>query len=162
MSSDDAAETQEDSGTRAKKVGLALIGVLAGVVAAIFLEAYAGIPFDTTYRVVCAGVCLWFIYRLQKDLPEAGWLRIGLGLSALLNVALFFTPVVDRPSSRGELILFAVPDLVVVLAVRIATLRPVDVEQRAKRVQLIACLVMASAACVGLLWVAVAESRGLH
>ncbi len=158
MSSDDATEAPEDSGARVKKLGLILLGIIAFVIVAAVLDA-GGIPFDLTYRVACAGVCLWFIHTLKIDPPEAGWRRIGLGSAAVVNVALFFTPVVDRPSSRGELMLFAIPDLVVVLAARIATLRPVDVEQRAKRIQLIACLVIAGAVCAGLLAAAVAESR---
>jgi len=159
--SDDAPNIDDGGAAHAKKVGLVLLGVIVFVIVALVLDA-GGIPFDLTYRVACAGACLWFIHTLRIDPPEAGWRRIGLGLAALVNVALFFTPVVDRPSSRGELMIFAIPDLVVVLAVRIAALRPVDVDQRARRVQLIACLVIASAVCAGLLWAAVAESRGSH
>lgn len=119
----------------------------AFIIIGIALEDEFGVPFDTTYRVGCAAICLVFIYKLAVDYPGEPWPWISLWLALLVNIGLFFTPLFDRPASRGELMLFALPDAIVVLAARIISYRVVDVHQRAMRQQMILGLIAAVAFC---------------
>lgn len=130
--------------------GVWVLAFLALLVVSFTLQDAAGIPFDTTYRIACAALCLFFIYRLGLDYPGEQWPRISLGIALLINAAIFFTPLVNRPTSRGELMLFALPDAVVVLTARIASYHVTDVHQRAARQTMILGLIVALVFCIGL------------
>lgn len=130
-----------------QRLGLALGGVIGAVAIGIPLDNYLGVPFATSYRIACALMCLAFIFKLVKDYPEESWPRIGFAASLLINVVLFFTPAMNRPASRGELMIFALPDAIVVLVALIASYKVVDVHQRAVRQQMIVGLVVALALC---------------
>jgi hypothetical protein len=80
----------------------------------------------------------------------------------LVNAGIFFTPLVDGPASRGEIMLFAAPDAVIVLAVRTVTISAVDEHQRAVRGQLIVGLVLAAALCAIFLASALVSPRDGH
>ncbi|HEX4737441.1 MAG TPA: hypothetical protein VH331_07760 [Allosphingosinicella sp.] len=134
-------------GSALRRVSLALLGVAAFVAIGGVLEKEAGLPFDTSYRAACAAACLLFIFKLGSDYPGERWPRTSLWIALLFNVGLFFTPLVDRPTSRGELMLFALPNAVIVLAARIASYPVVDDHQRAMRQQMILGLVVAVAFC---------------
>ena len=131
-------------------MGLLLAGIVAFVVISNGLQTEVGIPFDTTYRVACAAICLIFIYGLGSDFPGQRSVRISFWICLLVNSGIFFTPLVDRPASRGELMLFALPDAVVTLTILIALYRPADVHQRATRQTMILALIVALVFCVGL------------
>ncbi|WP_454278765.1 hypothetical protein [Sphingomonas sp. Marseille-Q8236] len=126
---------------------LALIGIGLLLAIGFVLERRFGVPPDSSYRVACAGVCLVFIAKLDRDSGGERWLRIGLALSALINIALFATPIFDRPASRGEILFFAFPDLVIVMIARIVTYPVTDGHQRAVRQQLVVGLLLAIAFC---------------
>jgi hypothetical protein len=103
-------------GLRLRQAGLALLGIAAFVITAFALEDYLGLPSATTLRIATAAACLIFIYNVgTHDFPGARWPRVALLVALLADVAIFFTPLVDRPPSRGELMLFALPDLVIFL-----------------------------------------------
>ena len=142
-----------------KRVVLLLLGVIAFVIIGIVLEDEAGIPFKTTYRVGCAVACLTLIYQLGLQNPEERWLRVGFWCAFIVNAGLFFTPIVDRPASRGELMIFALPDAVVLLAVGLAYYPAGDARQRAVRQQMILGLVVASLFCATLFGFALIEPR---
>ncbi|MBP2277408.1 MULTISPECIES: hypothetical protein [Sphingomonas] len=125
------------------RVGLALGGVLGAVLIGIALENDVGIPFETTYRIACAVACLAFILKLAKDYPRERWPCTAFFVSLLANILLFFTPIVDRPASRGELMIFALPDAVIVLVALISSYKAVDVHLRAVRQQMILGLIVA-------------------
>ncbi|ODT91245.1 MAG: hypothetical protein ABS86_02790 [Sphingobium sp. SCN 64-10] len=114
---------------------------------AIMLQEKLGIPFDTTYRLACAATCLAFIAQFGLDAPQERWPWIGFVIALLVNAGLFFTPLFDRPASRGEIMLFALPDAVVMLGARIAYYPVADDHQRAVRQQLIVGLILAMAFC---------------
>lgn len=126
---------------------LALLGIAAFVTIGIELENDLGIPSDTTYRVVLAAMCLLVIFKLELDYPGEQWPRTSLWVALLVNVGLFFTPLVDRPASRGELMLFALPDAIIVLVARILSYPVGDEHQRAMRQQMILALIVAVAFC---------------
>jgi hypothetical protein len=128
-------------------LSLAVVAIIAALIVGDALKDELGIPFDTTYRIVCAGTCLVFIYKIGSDYPGERWPQISLCVAALVNVALFFTPLVNRPASRGEVMLFALPDAVVWLSARAVSYPPRDVHQRAIRQQLILALILAVAFC---------------
>jgi len=128
-------------------VSLALLGIIAFVIISDALEQEIGLPVDTTYRVACAAICLLFIYQLGFDYPGERWPRVSLWIALMVNAGLFFTPLIDRPPSRGELVLFALPNAIVVLSARIAAYPVVDGRQRATRQLMILCLVLAVAFC---------------
>lgn len=115
------------------------------------LEDEVGIPFASTFRVGCAAACLLFIYKLGTDYPGERWPRFSLWIALIVNIGIFFTPLVDRPASRGELMLFALPDAIVVLVAllveRCVSYPVADVHQRAVRQQIILGLVLAIAFC---------------
>jgi drug/metabolite transporter (DMT)-like permease len=131
------------------RVMLALVGIVACVAIGVALEDEAGIPFATTYRFACAGACLFFIARIGRDCLAARWRRIALLAVLVANIGLFFTPLVDRPASRGEIMLFALPDaaifLIIVLIARIRSRPAADDHERAVRQQLIFGIVVALA-----------------
>ena len=137
--------------TRLGRAGLILLGIALLVIVGIALNRAFGLPFDTTLRIACAAACLSFILKLKSDYPGESWPRISFWVSLAINAGIFFTPLVDRPPSRGELMVFALPDAVVVLAVRTATYKVADIHQRAVRQQMILGLVLAVAFCAILL-----------
>jgi Na+-translocating ferredoxin:NAD+ oxidoreductase RnfA subunit len=143
-------------------VSLALLGVAAFVAVSAVLGTEVGIPFDTTYRVACAAACLFLINRLRSDYPDETWPRASLLIALIVNLSIFLTPLVDRPSSRGELMLFALPDTVVVLAARIVSYRVDDVHQRAARQTMLLGLFVAAAFCVGLFALTLAGPHAAH
>lgn len=130
-----------------KKVLLALLAVVVFVIFSFALENTTGLPSDTTIRIASAAICLWFIFKLRLDYPGERWPTVSLWVAFIVNVGLFFTPLVDRPLSRGELMIFALPDAVVVLVARISTYEVSDVHQRAIRQQMILGLLFAATVC---------------
>lgn len=148
--------------SRRREGAFFFLGLLALLVIGFTLQGELGIPFDTTLRVACAALCLAFIYKLGADYPGEKWPRISLWLAFLVNVAIFFTPLVHRPASRGELMLFALPDAIVVLTARVVTYRAGDVHQRATRQTMILGLLVATVFCVGVLGLTWAQTRTAH
>ncbi|MDZ7282394.1 hypothetical protein N4G62_10190 [Sphingomonas sanguinis] len=148
--------------TRLRNLCLILLGIVAFVAMGEALQDRFHIPFDTTYRVACALACLAFIAKLGWDSSGETWPWIGLGLAALVNIALFFTPIRHQPASRGELMIFALPDLVVVLAARIWDYPVADDHQRAVRQQLVMGLIIAIAVSALLLATIFIPNRPRH
>jgi hypothetical protein len=140
----------------------ALLGIIAFVAFGVELQNWFGLPFDTTYRITCAGACLAFIAKLGWDSPGERWPWIGLGLAAIVNIALFFMPILDRPASRGEVMIFAMPDLVVVMAARIRAYRVTNDHQRAVRQQLVVGWLLALAICALVIASALVPDRPRH
>lgn len=130
-----------------QRLGIAIGGVIGAVMIGIALDRELGIPFATTYRIACALGCLAFIIKLGRDYPSERWPRVGFFGALFVNVVLFFTPLVDHPASRGELMLFALPDAIVVLVALIASYKVVDVHQRAVRQQMVFSLIVAVVFC---------------
>ena len=147
MSSD--RETNKPYSVR-RRLGLMvliMVGIVAFVTMAMEMQDVFGVPFDTSYRVVCAAACLVFIAKLGWDSAGEAWPWVGLGLATIVNLGVFFTPIFDHPASRGEILSFAMPDLVVVMAARIAYYPTNDVHDRAVRQQLVVGLIIAVALC---------------
>lgn len=140
--------------SRLKLLGLVFAGLLAFVVGAIVLETEAGIPFDTTFRVACAAACLAIIARIARTYRGARWPWVGFATALVVEVAMFFTPLLHGRASRGEIMMFAAPDAVVMLAARLASFRVADEHQRAVRQQLILGLVVAVILTALLFWAA--------
>jgi drug/metabolite transporter (DMT)-like permease len=130
-----------------RRLGLALAGIATFVAVGVTLENEAGFPFATFYRVACATTCLVFIWKLREDYPTESWPRVSLWIALVVNVAIFFTPLVDRSASRGELMLFALPDAIVVLGARIRSYHVSDDRRRAMRQSMMLGLVVAAAFC---------------
>jgi Na+-translocating ferredoxin:NAD+ oxidoreductase RnfA subunit len=139
-----------------------LLGIVPFLIVTFALQDYVGIPFDVTYRVFCASACLVFIYKLRSDFPGQQWPRTSLWIALLINVAIFFTPLVDRPTSRGELMLFALPDAVVVLTASTISYGVNDVHQRATRQTMILGLIVALVFCVGLFAITLGQVHAAH
>jgi hypothetical protein len=126
---------------------LALLGIVVFVIISIALEDEIGLPFDTTYRIACASACLVFIWKFISDYPGERWPQISFWIAVIVTLGIFFTPLVNRPTSRGELMLFALPDAIIVLVTRIAFYRVVNENQRAMRMHMIFGLIVAVAFC---------------
>lgn len=133
-----------------RRLGLVLLGIFVVVTIGIALQNEIGLPFYTTYRVVCAALCLGFILKLVLDYSEERWPKVSFWGALLVNISLFFTPLFDRPASRGEVMFFALPDAIIVLVALILSYDVVDEQQRAKRYTMILGLVVAIIVCVGL------------
>jgi len=127
------------------KACLWLIGIGAFVALALVLEDKVGLPFDTTYRIVCAGMCLFLMTKVSSDYRGEQWPWVALAIAAVVNIGLFFTPLMARTASRGEIMIFALPDVIILLAARTFTYRVTNDHQRAVRQQLILGLVLAMA-----------------
>jgi hypothetical protein len=128
-------------------MGLILAGVAGFLILGLWLEDGLGIPFDTTYRVGCAGACLILMAKAGLDYREERWPKIALSLAMLVTLGLFLTPLVDRPASRGEIMLFALPDAIIFLTARIAAYQVTDAHRRAVRQQLILAAVSGVVLC---------------
>jgi Na+-translocating ferredoxin:NAD+ oxidoreductase RnfA subunit len=142
-------------GKRVWRASLVFLGLAALLVTAFTLEADLGFPAATTLRIATAAACLVFIYQIgEKAFPGERWPRVALAFALMVNVGVFFTPLVERPPSRGELMLFALPDTIVVLVAWLAALLSTgpaaDDHQRAVRQQLILGLIIAVAVCATL------------
>jgi hypothetical protein len=134
--------------SRGREAALWLLFMVALLVIGFTLQDELGIPFDTTFRVACVGMCLFLISKIAAEYPGERWPWISFGIALVVDIAIFFTPLVDRPTSRGELMLFAAPDAVIVLIVRIATYNADTSDQRALRMHMIGGLVLAIVLCV--------------
>ena len=148
--------------SRWRRLCLGLLGVVAFVTIGIALEDELGIPFYTTYRLGCAGLCLFFIATIGQDYPGERWPWIGLAIAALINLSLFFTPVLEGPASRGEVMLFALPDAIILLIARTVSYSVHDDRQRAVRQQLILGIVIAVVFCSILFAAAFIQPRTAH
>lgn len=140
--------TEAASGPKTFKSGLgkgclALLGIALFVTFGIALENETGFPFDMTYRIACMGVCLGFMAKIGSDYPGQRWPWIALSIAVVTNIAMFFTPLFDRSASRGEIMLFALPDATIFLAARAASYPVNDDHQRAVRQQLILGVIFA-------------------
>lgn len=149
-------------GSYFRRVSLALLGIVVFVAVGIALQDEIGLPFDTTYRVACAVICLLFILKLKSDCPGERWPQVSFWVALLVNIGLFFTPLVDRPASRGELILFALPNAIIVLAALIISYSAADQHQRATRQQMILGLIVAVAFCAILFALTLVEPNATH
>ena len=149
-----------------RRVGLTFLSVIAFVIVGIALETEIGLPFAVTYRVTCAALCLYLISKLRSDYPDKHWPRYGFWIALLINIGIFFTPLVDRPASRGELMLFALPDTIVLLVLalkeRFGSNPAADDHERAVRQQLVLGLILAVAFCAVIFAVILLAPRPAH
>lgn len=148
--------------SKLREMGLWLLGIVAVLVVGFTLQDTVGVPVETTLRIATAAICLFFVYKLGLYYPGESWPRISLWVALAVNLALFFTPLMDRPVSRGELMLFALPDAVVVMTARVVSYRAADVHQRANRQIMVLGLVVAIAGCIGILGLTWVEVRTAH
>ncbi len=137
---------------RIRLASFVFLGIVLLLALAFWTEGAFGLPSETTLRVALAIACLVSIYHLgQTAFPGRRWPQAALLLSLLVNVGIFFTPLVDRPTSRGELMIFALPDAVIFLTAWLASVLLAgpasDDHQRAVRQQLILGLVLAVTFC---------------
>lgn len=146
-------------GSNLQRAGLALLGIVAFVIIGTVLKDETGLPFDTSYRVACAAICLFLIFKLGQDYPGERWPRVSFWLALLVNLGLFLTPLVDRPASRGELLLFVLPDAAIVLMARIVSYPVVNAYQHAMRQQMILGMLVAVAFCAFLFTFTLAEAH---
>jgi hypothetical protein len=127
------------------RAGLAIVGIVLFVCFGIMLDNVTGVPFDTTYRVACAGICLVMMAKVGSEYPGRRWPLISLVIAPLINATLFVTPLFDRSASRGEIMLFALPDATIFFAARAISYLAIDSHERAVRQQLIVgCVLMAA------------------
>jgi hypothetical protein len=147
MSSDDAEDFESGRERSLREVGLALAGVAAFLFVSLVLRGF-GIHFDTSYRVACAAASSALVYSLKSGFPDEKWPQRAFWISLLINIGILFTPLVDRPASRGEIILFFLPDGFVAAIAMIAHNRS---WAASVRTQLIATIVLFAAACAALL-----------
>lgn len=148
--------------SKRREAVLWVLSLLGLIVIGIMLEDDVGIPFATTLRVACVGFCQFFIYKLGADYPGEQWPRVSFWAALAVSIAIFFTPLVDRPASRGELMLFAPPDAILTLTARIASYPVADDHQRAMRQQMILGLIVAIAFCVILFGLTLVEKQTGH
>lgn len=123
-------------GDRFFKLAMMLIGLGIWVASAMTLENVTGISVDTTYKVTCAIVCVGFMAHVATNYPGERWPWIAVAVACLFNAGLFFTPVLGHPASRGEIMLFALPDVSIFTLARAVTYPAEDVHERAVRQQI--------------------------
>lgn len=137
-------------GSYLRRVSLALLAIVVFVAIGIVLQSEIGLSFFTAYRVVRAALCLGFIWKLRLDYSDQRWPKVSFWAALLVNICLFFTPLFDHPASRGEVMLFALPDAIIVLVALTLSYNVVDQQQRANRYTMILGLVVAIVFCAGL------------
>ena len=104
-------------------------------------------------RLCCGIIGLGLL--AEVDFPGEKWPQRVFWVSLLVNIGVLFSPLVDRPASRGELALFLLPDGFVVLIAMIAHNQALA---RSVRAQLIATVVVFTAACAALLALVILQS----
>lgn len=135
-------------------LGVGFVAVSAFLCLSLILRDFE-VPFDTSYRVACAAVSSALVYWLRFDFPGEKWPQRVFWVSLLVNIGVLCSPLVDRPASRGELALFLLPDGFVVLIAMIAHNQALA---RSVRAQLIATVVVFTAACAALLALVILQS----
>lgn len=95
---------------------------------------------------------------MRRDYPTERWPHVSVWIALVVNAAIFFTPLVDRPASRGELMLFALPDAIIVLGARIASYQVIDDHQRATLQMMILGFVVAVVFCLVLYTIILLQS----
>lgn len=136
---------------RMTRLLLVLVGVGLLVAGSIILEDRLEIPVDVFYRAACATISLWMMIRIGQAYRPDTWPLLAVATAIAVNVAMFFTPIVQRPASRGEILLFAAPDVLIFLIFRTANFRVVDEQSRAVRQQLIVGTIIVATFCALLL-----------
>lgn len=125
-------------------LGAALIIVVTAFVAFIVtIEQGLGVAFDTSVRILCAVIALVLVFSFVSSKRTERWPWIALLIATLVSAGLFFTPLIDRPSSRGEFILFLLPDTIILLTARLITFEVRDDRGRAARQTMVLGLVVA-------------------
>lgn len=132
-------------GWRGVCIGLAAVS--AFLCASLILRGF-GVSFDTSYRMACAAISSAWVYWLKFDLPDEKWPQQAFLVSLLINIGILFSPLIDRPASRGEIMLFFLPDGFVVMIAMIAHNQRLALSVLT---QLIATIVLFTAACAALL-----------
>ncbi|MEO7277344.1 MAG: hypothetical protein ABIW33_04910 [Sphingomicrobium sp.] len=151
----------DDGGAGARaRVGCAwLFGIAALLAVGFTLEAEFGFPIDATLRIGCIGFCQYLIYAVGKDYRTQRWPWIAFWCALALNVIILFSPLTDRPASRGEIMLFAPVDTAVLLIAAIAAFKVDNVHQRAMRQQMYLGLVVATSLCAFILAATLMDPR---
>jgi hypothetical protein len=126
-----------------RNIAIVSFGLLAFLVVSIAMDEYGLLPWDFSYRVGCAGMCLAVLAKFAMELPEERWPWWSFWAALVANIGLFFTPIMDRAASRGELLIFALPDAVIWLTFGIASTPPIDLAARVTRQYMMLGLVVA-------------------
>jgi hypothetical protein len=101
------------------------------------------------------------MFKIGSDYAGQKWPKIALAVAAIFNFAMFFSPLAKLPASKGDIMFFAVPDVVIFLAARTFTYPVTDVHTRAVRQQLIVGLILALAFCAIILAILLAPNAYL-
>lgn len=125
----------------------AILSIIVFVAIAIGLENAAAIPFALTFRVACASICLYFLAKVGADYPGQRWPKVAFLIALVFNACLFFSPLAHLPASKGDILIFALPNAAIFLAARTITYPVYNVHQRAVRQQMIVGLILALAFC---------------
>ena len=141
---------------------ISLLGIAVFLTIAITLENQIGIPFALTFRIACASACLILMYKIRGDYPGQKWPLIALAVAFLFNFAIFFSPLAKLPVSKGDILFFGLPDVVIFMAARAWTYPVTDVHQRAVRQQLIVGLVLAIAVCAIFMSILLIPPHAIH
>lgn len=145
--------------SRLRTLCFVLLGIVFCLTFGIVLENETGFPFYSTYRIVCAGMCLGLMAKVSSEYPGERWPWVALSIALATNIVFFFTPLFDRPASRGEIMLFALPDVAIFMAARVVSFPVTDDHQRAVRQQLIVGVMLAIAFSTILLSTALIPAR---
>ncbi|GEN99108.1 hypothetical protein NSE01_09410 [Novosphingobium sediminis] len=129
------------------RAAAAFSGIAVFLIFAFTLQDRFSVPFALTYRIACALACFWLAAKLITEYPDERWPKIALLIAALCDLGLFFSPLRHLPASKGDILFFAAPYVLVFLTARISTFQVNDVHQRAVRQQMVLGLVLAIAFC---------------
>ena len=138
-------ELPEKGRSKAEGAGLWLFGLIGFLIVGMYLEDTFGLPFGFSVRLASIAFCQWCFWRLRSDYPDDWWSKSVFWSALVLNILVLLSPLTDRQPSRGELMVFALPDAILFLAVRTVTYKVADVHQRAVRQQLVLGLILALA-----------------
>lgn len=139
---------------------VAILSIIVFVTIAIGLENYTAIPFAFTFRVACAFICLYFVAQVGADYPGERWPKVTFLIALVFNACLFFSPLAHLPASKGDILLFALPNTAIFLAARAITYPVSNDHQRAVRQQMIVGLILALAFCAIILSIMLIPTPG--
>lgn len=124
--------------------GFYFVGFVTFMIVSFGLESIFGIAWDTSFRVGCMLVGLGLATAVCGDHRRERWFVAGMAVATIANVAIFLTPLVERPTSRGELMIFLGPTVIVLLLARLLSYPVRDARSNANRLLLVLSLVTAS------------------
>lgn len=125
------------------KLILVLLGIIAFALISAALKNLINLSNDQSYRLLCIAISLFMMWAYRKTFPKIRYFWISFWIALIVNFAIFLTPLVERSASRGEVLLFALPNSIIFLTALTLSYSVVDDRSRAMRQYMLLGIIVA-------------------